>query len=52
MDRVGTVIEVLQMIARRGKWVLLPAVIALVLVGALIIFAQASPLGPLIYPLF
>lgn len=36
----------------RKKWWLLPIIITLVLVGALVIFSQASPLSPFIYALF
>ena len=36
----------------RKKWWLLPVLITLVLVGALIVFGQASPLSPFIYALF
>lgn len=40
------------MIAEHKNWVLLPPLIALVLVGALVILGQSTPLAPLIYPLF
>ncbi|MBI2145669.1 hypothetical protein HYU18_05120 [Candidatus Woesearchaeota archaeon] len=36
----------------RKKWWLLPIIITLILIGALIIFGQASPLSPFIYALF
>lgn len=52
MHRFGTIGELLQMVWRRRLWALLPPILALVLIGGLIIVGQATPLGPLIYPLF
>lgn len=52
MHRLGIVGELLGMVRRRRLWILLPPLVALVLVGGLMILAQATPLGPLIYPLF
>jgi hypothetical protein len=36
----------------RKKWVLLPIIIAMLLVGSLLIFAQGSALAPFIYTIF
>ena len=36
----------------RKKWWLLPFLIVLLLVGGLLMLAQGSALGPLIYPIF
>ena len=36
----------------RKKWWLLPIVVVLMLVGALLVFAQGSALAPFIYTLF
>jgi len=36
----------------RKKWWLLPIVVVMVLVGALLIFAQGSALAPFIYTIF
>ena len=36
----------------RKKWWLLPIVIVMVLVGALLVFAQTSALAPFIYTIF
>jgi hypothetical protein len=36
----------------RKKWWLMPILLMLVLVGALIVFGQATPLSPFIYALF
>ncbi len=52
MYRFAAIGELFQMIWRRKAWVLLPPVIALVLVTGLLVLAQATPLGPLIYPIF
>ena len=52
MYRFGAIGELLQMIRERKLWVLLPPLLALLVVGGLMVLAQATPLGPLIYPLF
>lgn len=52
MRRLSIVAELLRMIWLRRTWVLLPPVLTLLLVGALAFFGQASPLAPLLYPLF
>lgn len=36
----------------RKKWWLLPIVVTMVLVGALLVFAQGSALAPFIYTVF
>jgi hypothetical protein len=36
----------------RKKWWLMPIVIVMVLVGALLVFAQGSALAPFIYTIF
>ena len=36
----------------RKKWWLLPIVVVMVLVGALLVFAQGSALAPFIYTIF
>jgi hypothetical protein len=36
----------------RKKWWLLPIIVMLALIGALLIFAQSSPLAPFIYTIF
>jgi len=36
----------------RKKWWLVPIIVVMVLVGALLIFAQTSVLAPLIYTIF
>ena len=36
----------------RKKWWLLPIIVVMVLVGALLVFAQGSALAPFIYTIF
>jgi hypothetical protein len=36
----------------RKKWVLLPVIIAMLLVGSLLVFAETSALAPFIYTIF
>jgi hypothetical protein len=36
----------------RKKWVLLPIIVIMLLVGSLLIFAQTSALAPFIYTIF
>jgi hypothetical protein len=36
----------------RKKWWLLPIIVVMVLVGALLVFAQGSTLAPFIYTIF
>jgi len=44
--------ELWQFMRVRKKWWLLPAIILLILVGALIVLGQSSSLSPFIYALF
>ena len=44
--------EFWQFLRVRKKWWLLPIVIVMVLVGALLVFAQGSALAPFIYTIF
>lgn len=52
MKRVGTIREVFGFLRARKKFWLAPVVILLVLFGALIMFGEASGLGPFVYPFF
>jgi len=52
MSRIALVKELWVFIRSRKKWVLLPVIIVLLLVSALLIFAQGSALAPFIYSLF
>lgn len=36
----------------RKKWVLLPVILAMLLVGSLLVFAETSALAPFIYTIF
>jgi hypothetical protein len=49
----GSLIHELWMFMReRKKWWLLPVIAVMLLVGALLIFAQGSALAPFIYTIF
>lgn len=52
MNRLHVIAEMLRMVRERKTWILLPPLLALILVGGLIALGTATPLGPLIYPLF
>jgi len=52
MSRYSIVKELWEFLRIRKKWWLLPIVIVMLLVGALLIFAQTSVLAPFIYTLF
>jgi hypothetical protein len=44
--------EFWQFLRVRKKWWLLPIMVVMVLVGALLVFAQGSALAPFIYTIF
>ncbi len=44
--------EFWQFLKVRKKWWLLPIIVVMVLVGALLVFAQGSALAPFIYTIF
>jgi hypothetical protein len=48
----GLASEFWQFLKVRKKWWLLPIVVVMVLVGALLVFAQGSVLAPFIYTIF
>jgi hypothetical protein len=48
----GLVSEFWQFLKVRKKWWLLPIVALMVVVGALLVFAQGSALAPFIYTIF
>ena len=52
MGRVAIIGEIVQMVLRRRTWFLIPSIIVLLFVGALILLAEVTPLGPALYPLF
>ncbi|MEM7302345.1 MAG: DUF5989 family protein [Pseudomonadota bacterium] len=47
-----TVLELLRFFARRKKYWLIPVVTIMIVIGAILIFAQGSVVAPLIYTLF
>jgi len=44
--------EYLSFLRQNKKWWLLPIALALLLLGALVLFTQGSPLAPFIYSIF
>ena len=51
-EKVGLLGELWAFMKVRKKWWLLPIIIVLLLVGALLVFAQGSALAPFIYTIF
>ncbi len=52
MANSGLIREFWKYLKVRKKWWLLPIIIVMVIVGALLVFAQSSVLAPFIYTLF
>jgi drug/metabolite transporter superfamily protein YnfA len=52
MKETGIVGELWMFLRERKKWWLLPVIAVMLLVGALLIFAQGSALAPFIYTIF
>jgi hypothetical protein len=48
----GLVTEFWDFLKARKKWWLLPIIVIMVMVGALLVFAQGSVLAPFIYTIF
>ena len=44
--------EIWAFVRHRKKWVLLPIILAMLLVGSLLVFAETSALAPFIYTIF
>jgi hypothetical protein len=51
-SRLGTVGELLVFLWRRKLWWLIPLMVVILLVGVLLVFGQATGVGPFIYTLF
>jgi hypothetical protein len=49
---MGIAKELWAFMRERKKWWLAPMIVVMVLVGALLVFAQASALAPFIYTIF
>lgn len=49
---MGLLSELWAFMRARKKWWLLPVIIVMVMVGALLVFAQGSALAPFIYTVF
>jgi Family of unknown function (DUF5989) len=52
MGQAGITRELWGFLKVRKKWWLLPIIMVLLLVGALLVFAQGSVLAPFIYTIF
>ena len=52
MSQAGIMRELWSYMKVRKKWWLLPIIVVLLLVGALLVFAQGSVLAPFIYTVF
>jgi hypothetical protein len=52
MAKQGIARELWAFMKVRKKWWLLPTIVVLMLVGALLVFAQGSALAPFIYTIF
>ena len=52
MSNVALVRELWSFMRARKKWWLLPIITVMMLVGALLVFAQGSALAPFIYTIF
>ena len=52
MGKLSILLEFWGFLKERKKWWLAPIVIFLILLGALIVFAEGSALAPFIYALF
>jgi len=52
MGTLSIISEFWQFLRARKKWWLLPIILSLLLLGALIVFAEGSALSPFIYTLF
>ena len=48
----STVSELWRFIRVRRKWWLVPVIVAMLLIGMLLVFAQGSVLAPFIYTIF
>jgi hypothetical protein len=52
MSQAGISRELWSFMKQRKKWWLVPIILVLLLVGALLVFAQGSVLAPFIYTIF
>jgi hypothetical protein len=50
-DNAGVAAELVQFIWQRKLWWMVPLLVALLLIGVLV-FLEATPVGPLLYPVF
>lgn len=44
--------DIFQFLMERKKWWLLPIILALLVLGLLLVFAESSAVAPFVYPMF
>jgi hypothetical protein len=52
LTRLGIATELLEFFWERKLWWMLPMIVALLMLGGIMIFAQSSAIAPFIYTLF
>jgi uncharacterized MnhB-related membrane protein len=52
MPRSGIVADYIAFLRQHKMWWIVPVIIALVMLGALLVVTQGSPLAPVIYNIF
>ncbi|MCS6886233.1 MAG: DUF5989 family protein [Blastocatellia bacterium] len=52
MKNLKIALELLHFLKQEKKWWLMPLVVIFLLIGALMLFVQTSPLAPFLYSLF
>jgi hypothetical protein len=51
-EKAGIMMEVWEFLKTRKKWWMTPLVVMILLLGAILVFAQSSALAPFIYTMF
>jgi len=52
VSKLAIIVEFWQFLKARKKWWLIPIIVSLLLLGALIVFAEGSALSPWLYTFF
>ncbi|MCK4292092.1 MAG: hypothetical protein KAY65_02765 [Planctomycetes bacterium] len=52
MSKLSIILEFWQFLKVRKKWWLIPIIVSLLVLGALIVFAEGSALSPWLYTIF
>lgn len=50
-DNAGVLADIVQLVWQKKLWWMVPLLLAMLLLAALV-FVQATPIGPLLYPVF